>query len=341
MTTLVTGGTGFLGSALVRRLLAEGHTVRVLARGGDRGNLAGLPVQVVPGDLTDPESLASALDGCQALFHAAADYRLWVPDPGPMYRTNVAGTRNLMRAAARAGVERIVYTSSVATLGARPDGEPADESRPAPEVDQIGPYKRSKCLAEQEVLRQVREEGLPAVVVNPSTPVGPRDARPTPTGRMILDAAAGRMPAFVDTGLNLVHVEDVAEGHLAAFRHGAVGERYILGGENLTLKAVLAEVAALVGHKPPRIRLPRGLVLPIAYGAETWAGWTGHEPLATVTGVKLARKRMFFTSDKAERELGYRARPTVEALEEAITWFRASGLLKGGPMAEAGTEREA
>ncbi|SCX81921.1 hopanoid-associated sugar epimerase [Thiohalorhabdus denitrificans] len=343
MTTLVTGGTGFLGSALVRHLLAAGHRVRVLARpGGPRANLADLPVEVVEGDLTDPSTLEPALEGCQALFHLAADYRLWVPDPERMYRANVEGTRTLLRAANRTGVGRIVYTSSVATLAARADGEPADESRSAPEADQIGPYKRSKVLAEAEVRRQVREEGLPAVIVNPSTPVGPRDARPTPTGRMILDAAAGRMPAYVDTGLNLVHVDDVAAGHLAALEHGRLGERYILGGENLALREVLARVAALMGRRPPRVRLPRGLVLPVAYGAEAWAGLTGREPLATVTGVKLARKRMYFTSAKAEAELGHRARPADEALAEALEWFRAQGRLDRDPRAAAeGSRRTA
>ncbi|MFA9461105.1 hopanoid-associated sugar epimerase [Thiohalorhabdus methylotrophus] len=330
MTTLVTGGTGFIGSALVRELLAAGHEVRVLVRGsGNRTpeTLSGLPVELVYGDLTDADSLTRALEGCRTLFHAAADYRLWVPDPEPMYRTNVEGTRTLMRAALRTGVERVVYTSSVATLDVDTDGRPGDERRSAPEADQIGPYKRSKSLAEAEVLRMVRAEGLPAVVVNPSTPVGPRDIRPTPTGRMILDAASGRMPAYVETGLNLVHVEDVAAGHLAALRNGRIGERYILGGENLTLRELLARVAALVGGPPPRVRLPRRLVLPVAHAAEAWAGLTGREPLATVTGVKLAGKRMFFSSAKAERDLGYRARPVGEALLEALQWFRAEGRL--------------
>ncbi|MFP4615626.1 MAG: hopanoid-associated sugar epimerase [Thiohalorhabdus sp.] len=337
MTVLVTGGTGFVGSALVRSLLAAGHRVRVLTRrGSSRANLAGLPVEVAEGDLADPATLAPALEGCRALFHAAADYRLWVPDPERMYRANVEGTRILMRAAARAEVERVVYTSSVATLAARADGEPADEGRSAPEAEQIGPYKRSKVLAEAEVLRQAREEGLPAVVVNPSTPVGPRDARPTPTGRMILDAAAGRMPAYVDTGLNLVHVDDVAAGHLAALEHGRIGERYILGGENLALCEILARVAALMDRKPPRVRLPRNLVLPVAYGAEAWAGLSGREPLTTVTGVRLAKKRMFFSSAKAARELGYRARPADEALAEALEWFRAQGRLDRGPRTPAG-----
>lgn len=330
MTTLVTGANGFIGSALVRRLLDAGHPVRALVRpGSNRASLADLPVEVATGDLTDPDSLDQALAGCASLFHAAADYRLWAPDPDRMYRANVDGTRNVMHAASRAGVERIVHTSSVATLGIHPDGTPADEDTPPDPADLIGPYKHSKYLAEAEVIRQIREEGLPAVIVHPSTPVGPRDIRPTPTGRMILDAAAGKMPAFVDTGLNLVHVDDVATGHVAAHDRGEIGGHYILGGENLTLRQMLAEVAAIMGRQPPRIRLPHRLVLPIAYAAEAWARISGREPLATVTGVKLSKKPMFFTSAKAKRDLGYHPRPARTALEEAIAWFEEQGYLAG------------
>ena len=329
MTTLVTGATGFVGSAVARALVARGGSVRVLVRpGSDRRNIAGLPVELAEGDLLDQASLERALAGCRALYHVAADYRLWVPRPAEIYEANVAGTRRLMLAAAAAGVGRIVYTSSVATLGLNPDGTPADEDTPAGLADMIGHYKRSKFLAEEEVRRLVAEEGLPAVIVNPSMPVGPRDIKPTPTGRMIVEAASGRMPAFVDTGLNVVHVDDVAAGHLLAFERGTPGQRYILGGEDMALKDILAEVAALCGRKPPRLRLPHGLILPIAYGAEAWTRLTGaKEPFVTVDGIRLARKRMFFSSAKARRELGYQSRPPGEALGDAVAWFRAAGYL--------------
>ena len=328
MKALVTGGTGFVGSAVARRLLAGGHAVRALARpGGDRRNLEGLAVEVVDGDLRDPRSFAPALAGCAALFHVAADYRLWTPEPDALYATNVDGTRALIEAATAAGVERIVYTSSVATLGLFPDGAPADEDAPAALADMIGHYKRSKFLAEQEARRLAREANAPVVIVNPSTPVGPRDIKPTPTGRMIVEAAAGKMPAYVDTGLNVVHVDDVAEGHLLAYRHGALGERYLLGGENMTLEAILGAIATITGRSPPRVRLPHGLVLPIAFAAEVWARLGGGVPFATVDGVRMARKRMFFTSAKAEAALGYRPRPALEALDDAVAWFGANGYL--------------
>lgn len=328
MTTLITGATGFLGSAVARQLLAAGHAVRALVRpNSDRRNLDGLDVELVEGDLTDAASLERAVRGCHALFHVAADYRLWIPDPDVAYRVNVDGSRTLMQAAMAAGVERIVYTSSVATLGLNKDGSPADEDTPVSIADMIGHYKRSKYLAEEAVMALVRERGLPAVVVNPSAPVGPRDIKPTPTGRMIRDAASGRMPAFVDTGLNVVHVDDVAAGHLAAFRRGRVGERYILGGENMTLQEILAEVSRLAGRRAPRVRLPHGLIMPVAYLAEAWAGVSKREPVVTVAGVRLARKRMFFSHDKARQELNYTARPASEALADAVQWFRENGYL--------------
>ncbi len=328
MTVLITGATGFVGSAVLRHLVAAGHRVRALVRpGSDRRNLEGVPVEIAVGDLNEPASLERALAGCTGAFHVAADYRLWAPEPDDIYRTNVAGTTNLLRAAAAAGVTRIVYTSSVATLGHGPDGNPADETTPATIDDMIGPYKRSKFLAEAEVRRLADEDGLPVVIVNPSTPVGPRDIKPTPTGRMIVEAAAGRMPAFVDTGLNVVHVDDVAAGHLAAFEHGTVGERYILGGENMTLREILGEIAAITGRRPPRVRLPHGLVLPIAYLAEAWARWRGGEPFATVDGIRMARSTMFFSSQKARDALGYRPRPAVEALADAVEWYRREGYL--------------
>lgn len=327
MTILITGATGFIGSAVARRLLAAGADVAALVRpGSDRRNLEGLAVRTVEGDLLDPASLARAVMGCEALFHVAADYRLWVPDPEAMHRANVDATRTLMTAAQEAGVRRVVYTSSVAVLGLVPGGV-ADEATPAGLDDMIGAYKRSKFLAEAEVRRLVEEQGLPAVIVNPSAPIGPRDVKPTPTGRMVVDAAAGRMPAYVDTGLNVVHVDDVAEGQWLAFERGRVGERYILGGENLTLREILGRIASIVGRPPPRVRLPHDLIIPIARAAELVARVTGKEPFATVDGVRMAKKRMFFTSAKAERELGYRPRPATEALEEAIAWFRGNGYL--------------
>lgn len=327
MTILVTGASGFVGSAVVRRLLAEGADVRALVRrGGDHANLAGLKVEKVFGDLLEPDTLIHAVRGCEGLFHVAADYRLWVPDPDVMLCANVDATRTLMMAAAEAGVRRIVHTSSVATLALRP-GAVSDEADLAEVDDMIGPYKLSKFLAEEEVIGLATRHGLPAVVVNPSTPVGPGDRKPTPTGRLVLEAAAGRMPAYVDTGLNIVHVDDVAEGHWRAYCDGVVGERYVLGGENLTLREILGLVAGFSGRSGPLIRLPVGLVLPIAQVAEWLAKRSGKEPFATVDGVRMARKTMFFSSAKAERELGYRFRPAREALADAIAWFRAEGRL--------------
>ncbi|MCH8096389.1 MAG: NAD-dependent epimerase/dehydratase family protein [Proteobacteria bacterium] len=327
VTALVTGATGFVGSAVARKLLDAGKAVRVLVRAeSDRRNIDGLRVEVVEGELGDRDSLARALEGCDALYHIAADYRLWVPDPHRMYANNVDGTRNIMEAALDAGVGRIVYTSSVAVLGLHPDGTPADEDLPVSVDDMIGHYKRSKFLAEEEVRRMVSEQDLPAVIVNPSTPIGPRDIKPTPTGRMIAEAAAGRMPAYVDTGLNVVHVDDVAAGHLLAFERGRVGERYILGAENLSLREILTEIAGLVGRRPPRLRLPHNLLLPVAVIAEGWARLTGlGPPMVTLDGIRLSKKKMFFTHAKAKRELGYAPRPVAEAFREAIAWFRQFG----------------
>ena len=327
MKVLITGATGFVGSAVLRRLSRAGHDLRALTRpGSDRRNLAGLRVEVAEGDLGDPQSLRHAVRGCAALFHVAADYRLWAPEPAEIYRTNVAGTEALMLAAAEAGVERVVYTSSVATLGLYRDGSAADEDAPVTLDQIVGPYKRSKYLAEEVVRRLVRERGLKAVIVNPSTPIGPRDRRPTPTGRIIIEAASGRMPAYVDTGLNLVHVDDVARGHLLAFERGAVGQRYILGGQNMSLREILVAIAAITGNPGPRVKLPHNLVLPLAYGAEAWARLRGRgEPFITVDGVRQAKRLMYFSSDKARRQLGYTSRPALEGLLEAIEWFRAHG----------------
>ncbi|HYZ39396.1 MAG TPA: hopanoid-associated sugar epimerase [Stellaceae bacterium] len=325
--SLVTGATGFVGSAVVRALLRQGRTVRALARpSSDRRNVAGLSVEIVEGTLEDPQSLARAVSGCRHLYHVAADYRLWVRNPAAMFHANVIGTRDLMIAALEARVERIVYTSSVATLGLPPDGA-ADETTPSSVDDMIGPYKRSKFEAEEIVRTLVRERGLPAVIVNPSTPVGPGDIKPTPTGRMILEAARGRMPAYVDTGLNIVHVDDVAEGHLAAAEKGQIGERYILGGENMSLAEILAEVSQAAGGRPPRLRLPHTMLFPVAIGAELTARITGREPLVTLDGVRMSRKKMYFSSEKAARKLGYRPRPAREAIADAVSWFRANGYL--------------
>ena len=328
MTTLVTGGSGFVGSAIIRRLLDAGHEIRALVRGSSaRDNLAGLPVEIVVGDLLDPESLSRAAQGCNAVFHAAADYRLWIPKPDEIYAANVTGTVNLMRAAAESGVKRIVYTSSVATLGLNANGAPADEETPVSLADMIGHYKRSKFLAEAEVRRLAAEQKIPVVIVNPSAPVGPRDIRPTPTGRMIVEAAAGRMPAYVETGLNIVHVDDVAEGHLRAYERGAVGQRYILGGTNMTLHEILGIIAEITGRPAPRIKLPHAVVMPIAYVAEAVARIGGFEPVATVDSVRMAKKLMYFSSDKARRDLGYLPRPARQALADAVQWFDAHGYL--------------
>ena len=324
---LVTGASGFLGSAIAAALRARGHDVRVLARrSSPRINLNPAD-SVYEGDLLDRASLAAALNGARFLFHAAADYRLWAQDPDEIRRNNVEGTRLIMEEALRAGVERIVYTSSVATLKLT-DGGAATEDAPLAEGEGIGAYKRSKVAAERLVETMVRRDGLPAVIVNPSTPIGPRDVKPTPTGRIIVEAASGRMPAFVDTGLNLAHVDDVAAGHLAALERGRIGERYILGGENVLLADMLADIARLVGRRPPTLKLPRTMLFPIAYGAEWLASLRGVAPFITVDGLRMAGKRMFFDNSRARRELGYVSRPYREGLADAIAWFRAHGRLK-------------
>jgi dihydroflavonol-4-reductase len=323
----LTGATGFVGSAVARRLLEEGFVLRALVRPrSPRTNLENLAAEMVEGDMRDREAVLRGAMGARYVFHVAADYRLWAPQPQDIIDANVGGTRAVMEAARAAGVERIVYTSSVATLHLRSDGLPADETGPLAEHEAIGAYKRSKITAERLVERMIGD-GLPAVVVNPSTPIGPRDLRPTPTGRMILEAAAGRMPAYVDTGLNLVHVDDVAAGHLAALKRGKIGERYILGGANLTLAALLDKIAVLMGRPGPRLRLPRWPIYPIAVAVEAMACVTGREPLVTLDGLRMSKQLMFFTSAKAERELGYEARPVDAALQGAIAWFRQAGML--------------
>ena len=326
-TVLVTGASGFLGSAIAAALRARGHAVRVLVRpSSPRTNVDSADI-VCEGDLRDRASLASALKGARFLFHAAADYRLWSRNPDEILRNNVEGTRLVMEEALKAGVERIVYTSSVATLKLA-DGALSTEDNPLAEGEGIGPYKRSKVAAERLVEAMIQRNGLPAVIVNPSTPIGPRDVKPTPTGRIIVEAASGRMPAFVDTGLNLAHVDDVAAGHLAALDRGRIGERYILGGENVTLSDMLADIARLVGRRPPTVKLPRTLLYPLAYGAEALASLSGVEPFLTMDGLRMSRHRMFFDDSKARAELGYASRPYREGLADAITWFRSHGKLK-------------
>jgi len=327
MKALVSGATGFVGAAVARALCAAGWEVRVLARtGSDRGNVRELAVQVVEGDLADLSSLERALQGCTALFHVAADYRLGARDPKPLYRTNVEGTRNILNAARSAAVGRVVYTSSVATVGIPPDGAPGTETTPVALSDMIGHYKRSKYLAEEVALEAARS-GLPVVIVNPSTPVGPGDIKPTPTGQLVLDAAAGRMPAYVDTGLNIVHVDDIAAGHLLAYQRGKSGERYILGGQDMTLREILGVIAALVGRSPPAIRLPYAAILPLAHVAEAFARVSGRSGRLTLEGLRMSRKRMYFSSARAMRELGYQSRPPQAAFEDAVRWFRERGLL--------------
>jgi dihydroflavonol-4-reductase len=328
--TLLTGATGLVGSALARKLVAAGFRVRALVRpGSPRGQLDGLTLQFAEGDIRDAASVRRATSGVRYVFHVAADYRLWARDPREIFAANVEGTRNVMEAAKAAGVERVVYTSSVATLALRSDGGAADESIPLAVEEGIGAYKRSKIAAERLVESMVAGDALPAVIVNPSTPIGPRDVKPTPTGRIIVEAARGRMPGFLDTGLNLVHVDDVAEGHLAALSRGAIGQRYILGGDNVLLADMLAEIAELTGRRAPRLRLPRAAVIPVAYAAEAAAWLTGREPFTTLDGIRMAEHRMFFTAAKAERELGFRARPYRQALADAVAWFRAAGYLEG------------
>ena len=318
MRTLVTGATGFVGSAVLRHLLDAGHEVRALVRPAG--------VTVVEGDLSDKESLRGTVQGCDYLFHVAADYRLWIPDPAVVYRINVDGTRDLIEIATDAGVKKIIYTSSVATLGLTADRTPADEETPVALQDMVGHYKRSKYLAEQEVNRLVREQGAPVVIVNPSTPVGPRDIKPTPTGRIFVDMLRGRMPAYVETGLNIVHVDDVAMGHLLALEHGEVGERYILGGENMTLRELLHAIAAAGGVRPPRIGIPHNAVVPVAWVAEQWARLTGVTPVVTLDEIRMARKFMFFSSGKATEKLGYRPRAARQAIAEAVNWFKENEL---------------
>ncbi|MBV8592989.1 MAG: NAD-dependent epimerase/dehydratase family protein [Caulobacteraceae bacterium] len=327
-TILVTGASGFVGAAVVLALAERRVRPRALARASSPAtNLAGAPCDVIQGDMRDAEAMRRALDGARLLFHVAADYRLWARRPADIVEANVEGTRTVMCAALAAGVERIVHTSSVATLRAPTTPTPVDETAPLGDGEAIGAYKQSKVLAERLVERMVADDGLPAVIVNPSTPIGPRDVKPTPTGRIVIEAATGRIPAFVDTGLNLVHVDDVAHGHLLAMERGRIGERYILGGQDASLREMLGEIARLVGRRPPTVGLPRAPLYPLAWAAEAVAQVTGRAPFVTRDALAMASHHMFFSSAKAERELGYAARPYPEALADALAWFRAAGYL--------------
>jgi dihydroflavonol-4-reductase len=324
---LVTGATGFVGAAVARALVARGFRLRLAhRRGSDLANIRAIEAERIEADLTDHASLARAVAGCRFLFHVAADYRLWVPDPSAMRRVNVDGTLALLDAAKAAGVERVVYTSSVAALGLTTDGSPASESTPNRAEDHVGPYKGSKYQAELAV-RDLAREGLDVVIVNPSAPVGPGDIKPTPTGRMVLDAARGRMPAYVETGMNIVHVDDVAEGHVLALEHGRAGESYILGGENLMLSEIGRMITRLAGRSPPRVKLPIGPLMPVAALMEAWAGISGQAPLMTRDMLKMARHRMFYCSAKAKHELGYAPRPAEAAFRDALADLKARGLL--------------
>ncbi|RVU05453.1 NAD-dependent epimerase/dehydratase family protein [Novosphingobium umbonatum] len=325
--TLVTGVAGFLGSALARGLAARGARLRGLVRGtSSRVNLQDFPGELVEADLRDAAGVERAMAGVEVLYHAAADYRLWARDGQEIIRNNRQMTQVVMQAALAAGVRRVVYTSSVATL--RPlAGGVADETRPASEEQAVGVYKRSKVVAEKLVEEMVAKAGLPAVIVNPSTPIGPRDVKPTPTGRIVVEAAQGRMPAFVDTGLNLVHVDDVARGHWLAAERGVIGRRYILGGQDVTLGQMLADIAALTGRRAPRVRLPAGPLQPLAWAAEGWGWLSGREPFVTRDALAMARHHMYFSSARAQAELGYSARPYQQALANAVDWFRAQGMI--------------
>lgn len=323
---LVTGATGFLGWHVARQLLERGCRVRALVRDPARSALALSELEGVEtalGDLRDADSLARAVGGCGTVFHVAADYRLWTRQPEEMYRSNVEGTRNLLEAARAAGIERCVYTSTVGCIGF-PEDRPGDETSPVSLKDMSGPYKRSKFMAEQ-VAVQFAEEGFPVVIVNPTAPIGDHDFKPTPTGKMVVDFLKGAMPAFLDTGLNVAYAGDVAAGHWAALERGRIGERYILGGENMTMQQILQSLAQVAGRKAPTMRIPYAVAYAASMASTGWAALTGKEPIAPIDAVRMARKKMWVRHDKASSELGYSARPAVEALRRAAEWFQGNG----------------
>jgi dihydroflavonol-4-reductase len=329
MHVLVTGATGLIGSNLVPILLEQDYKVRTLVRNPEKAKLSlNADVEICPGHLNDEKAIEEALKGCKFLFHLAADYRLWVPDPQSMYLTNVDGTRLLMEKALEAGIEKIVYTSSVCTLGCSTDGSPANEDLVSTLGDMISPYKKSKFLAEKAVSRMVSEKGLPAVIVNPSTPVGPGDSRPTPTGSMILSTARDGGRFYADTGLNIAHVQDIALGHLLALEKGVIGRRYILGGDDLHLKELFKITAEAAGMPGPMYKIPTSVLYPIAIISELLARLNiVKEPAATLDSIRMASKIMFYSSKRAETELGYTHRPAIEAVKDAIKWFRENGML--------------
>lgn len=329
MRVLVTGATGFVGSHVAQLLCAQGAQVRLLVRPTSRmENIADLKADRVTGDLRDPDSLKKATRGCDFVFHVAADYRLWVRDPEEMYRSNVEGTRAIIRAAQENNVRRVIYTSSVATMGFTTTGHIADETSPVTLEDMVGPYKRSKFMAE-EIALEAGRSGASVVVVNPTTPIGDQDIKPTPTGRIIVDFLKRKFPAYVDTGLNVVDVKDVARGHLLAMEKAVPGERYILGGENLTLKQILDQLSALTGLPSPTMKVPHAVALGFAVFDQFFTGTIMRkEPRATIDAVRMGRKKMFASSAKAERELGYKAGPVDDALRRAISWFQAHGYVE-------------
>jgi dihydroflavonol-4-reductase len=329
MTTLVTGATGFVGGHVARQLVAAGHPVRILVRKSSNvRSLDGLQVERVEGDLCDAASIESAMKGIRRVFHIAADYRLWSRNPEEIYRSNIEGTRLLLECAHRARVERIVYTSTVATIAVPADESALPNEQTRATVDQmIGHYKRSKFLAEQEALKAA-SAGVPVVIVNPTAPVGPGDWKPTPTGRIIVDFLNGKMPAYVNTGLNVVPVEDVAAGHLLAAEKGRIGERYILGGRNLTLKQILDALAKIAGRPAPRVKMPHAVALAAGYADQWISRLVGREPQIPVEGVKMSRHRMFVASDKAERELGYAPTAVEASLERAVRWYEENGYVR-------------
>jgi dihydroflavonol-4-reductase len=330
MTTLVTGATGFVGSHVARQIVNAGHSVRIFVRrNSNLMLLEGLSVERAEGDLLDRSSLERAMQGIRRVFHVAADYRLWARNPEEIYQSNVEGTRLLLEAARRAGVERVIYTSTVATIAVpTADGRLPNEQARATLEQMIGHYKRSKFLAEIEAVKAA-SAGVPVVIVNPTAPVGPGDWKPTPTGRFLLDFLNGKMPAYVDTGLNVVAVEDVAAGHWLAAEHGRIGERYILGGCNMTLKQVLEALGKIAGRPAPRVKMPHGVALAAGYADQWFSRLTGREPQIPLEGVKMSRHRMFVESDKAEKQLGYRPTSAEGALERAVRWYQEHGYVHG------------